>query len=119
MKTTTVSIKFSNNDDEPIYIQVDPWAGWYLLNKGEEIEILAESETTSPSFDIEETGRTKRLTIVDSSEYYVVRNGQRVFWKEYYLDHRLCIYCLQLMKSEEESGKLYCTCEKSVRARSS
>lgn len=112
MKTTTVSIKFSNNNDEPTYLQVDPWAGFYLLQKGEEITIVAESETTSPSIDIDESGSTRILSIWNSAEsgYYVVLNGKRIFWTEYYLDHRLCAYCLKL-KSEEGAGKFRCTCE--------
>lgn len=119
MNTTTVSIRFKNENDEPIYIQVDPWAGFYILKKDDEIVILAESDTSFPSFDVFESGNTRILLIVDSTEYYVVLNGQRILWTDYYADPRLCIYCLKLMTSEDESGKLYCTCEKSIRARNS
>jgi len=80
---TTVSIVFSNSNEQPIYVQVDPWAGLYLLKNGEEIEIIAESETTSPSFSIAESGTTRILSIFDSSGYYVVLNGHRIHWTEY------------------------------------
>lgn len=39
-KMTTVSITFKNSNDEPIFLQVDPWAGFYLLKKGDKIEIV-------------------------------------------------------------------------------
>jgi hypothetical protein len=108
---TAVSIRFSNSNVEPIYLQVDPWAGFYLLQKGEKIEIVAESETTSPSFEIYESGTTRILSIWDSAEngYYVVLNGQRIHWTEYQLDGRLCAFCLGLLNSEEALGKV-CTC---------
>ena len=80
---TTVSIGFRNSNEQPVYLQVDPWAGVYLLNQGDEIEIVAESETASPSFSIEESGSTRILLIANSSEYYVVLNGERIHWKEY------------------------------------
>ena len=57
--------------------------GCVLLKMGEEIRIVAESETASASFRIEECGSTRILLIADSTEYYVVVNGQRVHWKEY------------------------------------
>ncbi len=81
---TTVSIRFRNSNDEPIFLQVDPWASVYLLRKDEEIQIVAESETASPSFHIEEHKNTRILLIENSSEYYVVRDGQRVHWTQYH-----------------------------------
>ena len=80
---TTVSIGFRNTNEGSIYLQVDPWAGVYLLRKGDEIEIVAESETDSPSFHIEEYNDTRILLIANSSEYYVIRDGQRVHWTQY------------------------------------
>jgi len=108
---TTLSIRFSNSNDGPIYLQVDPWAGFYLLKKGEEIEIVAESETASPSFSVQEFGTTRILEIWDSAEngYYVVLNGQRIHWTKYYLDSRLCPVCLRLLNSEEASENV-CRC---------
>lgn len=111
-EVTTVSIRFSNSNDEPIYLQVDPWAGFYLLRKGEEIEIVAESETTSPSFSIvESTLNVRILSIWDSADngYYVVLNGERIHRANYYLDQGLCSYCLKLLNSEEALGNV-CTC---------
>ena len=80
---TTVSITFRNSNEEPIYLQVDPWAGVYLLRKGDEIQIIAESETSSPSFHIEEYNDTRILLIENSSEYYVVQDGQRIHWTQF------------------------------------
>ncbi len=113
---STVSIRFSNSNNEPIYLQVDPWAGWYVLTKGEEIEIVAESEKSSPSFTVNENGTTRILTLWDSAElgYYVVINGQRIHWEKYYLDSRLCSYCLRLLNAEDSCEVLgnVCTCSK-------
>ena len=86
---TTVSIDFRNSNEQPVYLQVDPWAGVYLLKMGEEIRIVAESQSASASFSIEECGSTRILLIADSTEYYVVVNGQRVHWKEYQSTLRL------------------------------
>jgi hypothetical protein len=80
---TTVSITFHNFNDEPIYLQVDPWAGIYLLRKDEYIEIVAESETSTPSFSVTEAKNTRILTIGHSDEYYVVVDGQRVHCNQY------------------------------------
>jgi len=84
---TTISIRLLNSNERPVHLQVDPWAGVYTLARGKEIEIVAESETTSPAFQIEEHGDTRILTILHSSEYFVVRNGKRVHWTEYQADY--------------------------------
>jgi len=70
------TIRFSNSNDLPIHVQVDPWAGVYTLAKGRMVELVALSEETSAAFDIEEYGSTRILTILNSSEYFVVRNGE-------------------------------------------
>ena len=107
---TTVSITFENSNEEPIFLQVDPWAGYYLLKKGDKIEIVAESEESSPRFDVDEQGSTIRmLTILDSTEYFVVIGGERIHWEKYYLDHRLCPKCLGLKNAEEVSVRV-CRC---------
>jgi hypothetical protein len=81
---TSVSITFNNSNERPIYLQVDPWANSYLLRKGEQIEIVAESETDSPSFRLQEYDKeTRILQIESSSDYYIVENGQRVHWRDY------------------------------------
>jgi hypothetical protein len=98
---TTVSIEFKNDNDQPIYVQVDPWAGFYLLKKGDEIEIVAESDTSSPSFWVRESNRTRILTILDSTEYYVVIKGERILGSDYITDSRLCPHCLEVLDAEE------------------
>jgi len=80
---TTFSIRFLNSNDQPVFLQVDPWAGCYVLKKGEEIELIAPSKTNSPSFGIDEYGDTRILTLFDSSEYFVVKDGKRIHWTEY------------------------------------
>lgn len=84
---TTIFIRFVNSNDRPVHVQVDPWAGIYTLEKGKEIEIVAESETTSPEFRIEEYGNTRILTLPHSSEYFIIRNGKRVHWTECQSDY--------------------------------
>jgi hypothetical protein len=85
---TTITIRFVNSNDPPVHIQVDPWAGVYTLAKGMQIEIVAESEATSAEFKVEENGNSRILTILHSSEYFVVRNGKRVHWTEYQSDYK-------------------------------
>jgi hypothetical protein len=80
---TTTTIRFSNSNEQPVHVQVDPWAGVYRLAKGEEIEILAESETNSPAFQVDEYKDTRILTILHSTEYFIVKDGKRIHWTEY------------------------------------
>jgi len=108
---TTVSIEFKNRNDQPIYVQVDPWAGLYLLKKGDEIQIVSESDTSSPTFWVRESDRTRILTILDSTEYYVILNGQRIHMNDYLSDPRLCPHCLGVLDSEETSLRV-CQCDK-------
>jgi hypothetical protein len=53
---TSITITFSNSNDQPVFLQVDPWAGLYRLRKGDQVQIVAESETDSPGFQIDECG---------------------------------------------------------------
>jgi len=81
---TTVSILFHNLKNKPIQFQVDPWAGFYVLREGESIEIVAESETSSPSLSlIEHEDSFTVLEIGHSDEYYVVVDGKRVHCSDY------------------------------------
>jgi hypothetical protein len=79
----TTSIRFTNSNEQTIYLQVDPWAGLYRLEKGDEIEIVADSGIDPPTFTIDEHRTTRILTILQSTEYFVVRKGVRVHWEEY------------------------------------
>lgn len=107
-KTSTVSIAFENDNDQPICLQVEPWVGFYLLKKGDRIEFVSEAGST-PRFEVVESEITRRFTILDSTEYFVVVDGQRIHWEKYYLDRRLCPKCLKLLTSEEPSDEL-CRC---------
>lgn len=79
----TTTIRFSNSNDEPYYIQVDPWAAVYRLAAGDTIEIVAENERDAAAFHLDEFGDTRILTILHSAEYFVVLDGKRIHWKEY------------------------------------
>jgi hypothetical protein len=79
----SVLIRFTNSNESTFFVQVDPWAGWYIVKKGQTLEILAEGEGASPIFEIEEIQDTRILTIYDSSEYFVLRDGKRIHWTEY------------------------------------
>ncbi|MBL9090514.1 MAG: hypothetical protein JNL96_04785 [Planctomycetaceae bacterium] len=80
---TTVSIHYENSNDEPMEIQVDPWAGLYRLAKGESIEFVAQSQTESPKFTVEERGNLRIITFVHSSEFFVLLDGKRIHWTKY------------------------------------
>jgi len=79
---TTVSLCFSNRNDRPLIIQVDPWAGVYSLAKNQKIELIAESVTDSPAFEVEQSGDMLLVTIVHSDEYYVFKDGKRIHWTD-------------------------------------
>ena len=85
---TTTTIRFLNSNDRPVHIQVDPWAGIYTLPKNREIELVVENEATSSGFQIEEYGDTRILTILNSSEYFIIHNGKRIHWTEYQADYK-------------------------------
>lgn len=80
---STFFLRFSNSKDDPIFIQVDPWAGLYVLNKGDQIEFSADCSAETPSFEVDEYNTTRIVTLVDCSEYYVVKDGKRIHWTEY------------------------------------
>ena len=111
----TVSISFRNDNEQPILIQVEPWAGLYMLKKGEEIQFIGEGEKKSPNFGVDENGHTRILSLW-TDEYYVVVDGKRVHWQKYYLDPRLCPNCLRSLKIEDAydvAGEI-CACDKSA-----
>jgi hypothetical protein len=80
---TTVSLSFANEDDAPMFIQVDPWAGIYRLAKNESIEFVAESETNEPRFGVLRGSSVPYLTILDSTGYFVVVDGRRLHWTDF------------------------------------
>ncbi len=80
---TEVSIHFSDSNEKPIYVQVDPWAGLYMLKKGESVEIVAPCDDEVPSFSVDENKETRLLTLVHASEYFIVKDGKRLHWTEY------------------------------------
>ncbi len=78
-----LSITFVNSNDEPIYLQVDPWAGLYIIPCGSEIEIAAECNSSEPSFEINEYGNNRILLLADSIEYFVRKDGRLVHWTQF------------------------------------
>lgn len=77
----TVTFRYTNSADRPVILQVEPWAGTYRLAAGEAIEIVAESETDAPEFNLIGDRETRYLTILHSSDYVVVE-GSRFHWTE-------------------------------------
>ena len=76
-------IKLSNSNENPIFIQVEPWANLYQLNKGDEIEIIADSKGNEQLFTLDEHGDERFLTLLFSDEYFVMREGKRVHWRDF------------------------------------
>jgi hypothetical protein len=76
-------IVLSNSNDEPIIVQVEPWANPYRLRKGEKIEIAAECKDADLLFDIEESGDLRILTLMFSDEYFLIREGKTLHWTEF------------------------------------
>ncbi|MCA9236536.1 MAG: hypothetical protein KDA44_13765 [Planctomycetales bacterium] len=79
-----VRIAFSNSSDSAVFVQVDPWACLYKLEKGESIEFAMKCHGSEPSFTIDEYDQRNRiLTLVDCEEFFVVVNGRQIHWEEY------------------------------------
>ncbi len=77
-------LEFSNSKDKPIYIQVDPWACLYKLEKGQHIEFAMECASDQPAFSIDEYDDENRiLTLFDCDEFFIIVGGQQVHWEEY------------------------------------
>jgi hypothetical protein len=80
---TTISFQYSNSNATPILIQVDPFAGIYKLNQGEQIEIGFEADLTTSAFDIDERDDLRILTLLQSDGYFIVEDGRRIPWTEF------------------------------------
>jgi hypothetical protein len=76
-------LKFTNSNDVPIFVQIDPWAGLYKLCKGDEIEFAADGNDKGLLVDVEEDNDTRIVTLWNSVEYFIVREGQLIHWKEF------------------------------------
>jgi hypothetical protein len=60
-------------------LQVDPWANLYRIAPSEEFSIVAESDTANPRIDVDRYNGTDLIvTLLDSSEFYVVQAGERL-----------------------------------------
>lgn len=78
-----ITIRFRNSNEDPIYLQIDPWAAVYMLKNGEELHIAAESESIEPSFYVEEYNDPTILVTENSTDYYLVVDGKRIHWTVY------------------------------------
>ena len=77
-------IEFSNSKDTPVFVQVDPWACLYKLEKGDRIEFVMECDVKEPSFSIDEYDEQNRiLTLVDCDEFSIMVDGKQVHWEEF------------------------------------
>lgn len=77
-------IEFSNSREDPIYIQVDPWACVYELRKGERMGFFAEAASSEPEFSIDEYDHKNRiLTLWNCNEFFIVRDGVHVHWTDF------------------------------------
>ena len=79
-----IRIEFSNSHDKPIFVQVDPWACLYRLDKGDRIEFVADSTSDEQSFSVDEFNDDNRiLTLWNCDEFFIIRDGERVHWEQY------------------------------------
>ncbi len=75
-------LEFNNSRDGAIFIQVDPWACLYKLEKGERIE-FAFGESTNESFSIDEYDEENRILTLECEEFFVIVDGKRVHWEQF------------------------------------
>ena len=77
-------IEFINSKDSPIFVQVDPWACLYKLDKDQSIEFVADSTSEQMRFSIDECDNgTRILTLIDCEEFFIMVDGKQVHWEEY------------------------------------
>lgn len=76
-------IEFTNSKDKPSFVQVDPWACLYKLEKGERIEFVADGTLDEPRFTVDEYDDENRILTLDCEEVFVVVDGKQVHWKDY------------------------------------
>lgn len=77
-----VHIEYINSKDTRIFLQVDPWACLYKLDKGESIEILAEITPEQSRFTIQESDDHTRILTLPSEEFYLSIDGKLVHWED-------------------------------------
>ena len=75
-------LEFSNSKDKPIFVQVDPWACLYKLEKGDRIEFAFDGGE-SDSISIDEYDDENRILTLECEEFFIVVDGKRVHWEEF------------------------------------
>ena len=83
MNHVKLRIVFENSSHKPHYIQVDPWAGFYMLRVGEKLELEAIFSTNCPTIDIDEDDETRILSLWNCHEYFVILDNKPVHWTKY------------------------------------
>jgi hypothetical protein len=76
-------LRFENLNELPINIQIDPFAGLYVLAKGDCIEIEGVSTARSPRITIDEYEENRIVTLIDYNEYFVIRGEERIPWTNF------------------------------------
>ena len=76
-------MRFSNSNEATIYVQVDPWAVVYALERGETIEIEADADSDTSTIEIDEHNDSRIVTLVDCDNYFVLSNGVRKHWSDF------------------------------------
>lgn len=71
-------VEFNNSSDNPLFIQVDPWASLFKLNKGENIVLIGEGESMCVD---EQPDGTRIVTLCDSEDFYILKDGQKIHWR--------------------------------------
>ncbi len=78
-----IRLRFENSNDALIYVQVDPFAAVYALEKGEAIEIEADGKVERPDVSIVEHNETRIVTLYDYEDFFIILDDKRVHWTEY------------------------------------
>ncbi len=74
---------FSNSKDRPIFVQVDPWACLYKLEKGDRIEFAFDGAANESAFSIDEYDEENRILTLYCEEFFIMVDGKRVHWEQY------------------------------------
>ena len=78
-----IRLRFENSNDSLIYVQIDPFAAVYALEKGQAIEIEADGSVERPDLTIDEHNDTRIVTLNNYDDFFVILDDKRVHWTEY------------------------------------
>ena len=77
-------LKITNDREEPIFVQIDTWADFLYLIKGESITLAAYPEDNQDViFEVSEDNGSKTIWIPNNSEYFFIEGNEEINHMDY------------------------------------